>query len=110
MNPIVYVTKQRTDNSFLPIRFAKPEDTIYVPTDMWKTNQTRLDQVHSFVVTNEPRVWHAQGYIDFEGVMFPPVDEEAGPPWSRLSWHGLKIYRYFVGCHHFEDGSIVELK
>lgn len=111
MKTIVYVTKDRTgESTFLPIRFADPEDSIYVPNDMWKTNQTRLEQAHAFVVTNEPRIWQAQGYVDFEGVMFPPVDEEESPPWKRLSWHGLRVYRYFVGIHHFGDGSISELR
>lgn len=111
MSPLVYVTKDRSGlDTILPIRFAKPEDAIYVPTDMWKTNQTRLTQVHSFIVMNEPREWVAQGYVDFEGVMFPPVDEETSPPWGRLSWHGLTVYRYFIGTQHFGDGSIMELR
>ncbi len=111
MSTLVYVTKDRTGkDTVLPIRFVEPEADIYVPSDMWKTNQTRLTQIHSFVVVNEPRVWHAQGYVDFEGIMFPPVDDEASPPWPRLSFHGLKVYRYFIGCQHFGDGSIAELK
>jgi len=111
VNPTVFVTRDRTGkDTFLPIRYADPDADIYVPADMWKTNQTRLEHVHTFIVTREPRVWHAQGYVDFEGLMYPPVDEEPSPPWGRLSWHGLKIYRYFVGVQHFGDGSIWEMR
>lgn len=110
MNPTIFVTKDRAEKkTCLPIRFVDPSEPIYVPADMWKTNQTRLESVHAFVVVNVPRVWHAQGYVDFEGIMFPPVDEEPSPPWPRLSWHGSKIYRYFIGCQHFGDNSIYQL-
>ncbi len=111
MKPIVFVTKDRTGKgTCLPIRFADPSEDLYVPADMWKTCQTRLENVHTFIVTREPKVWTVQGYVDFEGLMYPPVDEEPSPPWGRLSWHGLKVYRYFVGVHHFGDGSIAELR
>lgn len=110
MNPIVFITKDRTGkDTCLPIRFSDPNETIYVPTDMWKTCASSLQQVHTFIITREPRVWHAQGYVDFEGLMYPPVDEEPSPPWTRLSWHGSKIYRYFLGCHHFGNGDIYQL-
>lgn len=110
MNPIIFITKDRTGKgTCLPIRYADPTDDIYVPVDMWKTNQTRLEHVHTFIVTREPKVWTAQGYVDFEGLMYPGVDEEPSPPWPRLSWHGMKIYRYFLGCHHFGNGDIYQL-
>lgn len=107
MSHLTYLTKDRHQNggAGLPIRFIEQDQQMYVPVDMWKTYHYTLSEEHIFVVTNKPRTWIAQGYLDFEGLMYPPIENL----YVNLAQHGSKIYRYFIGIHHFGNGSIKEL-
>jgi hypothetical protein len=109
MMPMVFVTRTRGyDEYALPIRFVDPDVSVHLRTSMWKTCQIKLEQPYVFVVTKAPRVWESEGYVDFEAVMFPPAEVEPEPGFSARS--GARVCRYFIGCHHFNDGSIWELR
>lgn len=102
MSHLTYLVKSGFS---LPVRFVEKDMPMYVPVDMWKTYQLYLSQEHIFVVTNKPHEWKVQGYLDFEGLMYPSLDDI----FSNLTKHGSKIYRYFIGIHHFGNGIITEL-
>jgi hypothetical protein len=106
MNPLILIAKDRKNvNSYMPIRYIDTEIPFVMPGDLWKTNLMMLEHTHVFVVTNAPYTWVLENYIEFEGIMLPANEEI-----STSHHNESKLYRYFIGIQHFEDGSIVELQ